>query len=310
MNDELNPRTKILIAVAAVAGVALLSWMIFAFFGQDDAVSARGFNVDDAGSSPVRSGRPRAEAASGLGPTAAAVPVKSAPAPNPAPANQGIQWVPIPGGTFTMGDAGNSSPRHRVRVGSFEMAKTLVTNWQYKKCVSAGACAAATSLGPDFDGDDHPVVGVDWDQATAFSKWAGGRLPTEAEWEYAARSGGKDQNYPWGNETATCALAVIRGCGGATAPVCSKPAGNTQQGLCDMAGNVLEWTRDSWHNSYAGAPSDGSAWEARPDRATRVMRGGAWRYGGPDTVRSSWRGDYMPGNRDVQAGFRSVRDRN
>ena len=148
----------------------------------------------------------------------------------------GIQWVRIPGGSFSMGSGnGDEGPVHSVTIKSFNMAKTLVTNKQYQACVQAGACTSPEDEGASFKGDDQPVVGVDWNQAKTFSEWVGGRLPTEAEWEYAARSAGKDWKYPWGDATATCETAVISGCtSNATAPVCSKPAGNTKQGLCDI----------------------------------------------------------------------------
>ena len=144
-------------------------------------------------------------------------------------------------------------PRHTVTVNSFEMAKTLVTVEQYKVCVDAKACTVP-SAGPDCNWGvpgrgKHPVNCVDWQQAQTFSAWEGGRLPTEAEWEYAARSGGRDQKYPWGDSPPTCEKAVFKGCGTGTAPVCSKPAGNTAQGLCDAAGNVWEWMEDRYHPS-------------------------------------------------------------
>ena len=146
-----------------------------------------------------------------------------------------------------------------MTVKSFQLAKTEVTNKQYKACVEAGACTPPSSY---EGGDDQPVVNVDWNQAKAFSEWVGGRLPSEAEWEYAARSGGKERKYPWGDEEPSCERAVMNqggnGCGrNATWPVCSKTAGNTSQGLCDMAGNVWEWTQDWYHDSsYAIANFD------------------------------------------------------
>jgi formylglycine-generating enzyme required for sulfatase activity len=132
---------------------------------------------------------------------------------------------------------------------------------------------------------------VDWDQAVDFCQWVGGRLPSEAEWEYAARSGGQDITYPWGNDSPTCSLANCHifyiGCEGSTASSCSRTAGNTTQGLCDMAGNVSEWVQDWFHYSYdcdanpaycpsgGRAPTDGSAWES-PIGTERAIRGGCW----------------------------------
>lgn len=228
-----------------------------------------------------------------------------------APILTGIQWVSIPGGTFTMrnGDTftlgddrtGETTSRREVIIKPFEMAKTVVTNKQYKACVAAGACTAAhvsdgtcevgsTGKGnlPDsFQNDDQPVVCVDWEQARRFSEWIGGRLPSEAEWEYAARSGGKDWKYPWRNEEWTCEFAVLddgegTGCGRhATWPVCSKTKGNTEQGLCDMAGNAMQWVQDWYHGSNKGAPTDGSAWESPPVNSSvglsRIVRGNSWR---------------------------------
>ena len=242
----------------------------------------------------------------------------------------GIQWVRIPGGTFSMGtdEWSYTKPVHSVTVKSFQMAKTLVTNKQYGACVSAGACTAAHvsdgtcwvydvsrwahggSLPSSFLGDDQPVVCVDWEQAKAFAAWAGGRLPSESEWEYAARSGGKDRKYPWGDEEATCETAVIsqggNGCGrSSTWPVCSKPKGNTEQGLCDMAGNAWEWVEDCYHGSYSGAPADGSAWES-PTGSYRVTRGGSWNYGA-SFARAAYRYFDVPARRFANFGLRVAR---
>ncbi len=210
-----------------------------------------------------------------------------------------VDWVRIPGGTFEMGSPAvtrtdprtgkiwrpvyteNERPVHAVTVKTFELARTPVTFKQYRACVKAGACAPSPCDDWRFLGDDQPVVCVDWYQAKAFSEWAGGRLPTEAEWEYAARGAGKVRDYPWGDEIATCAKAVMSdasgiACGrGSTWPVCSKPAGNTEQGLCDMSGLVWQWTQDWYHDTYEGAPTDGSAWET-PAGFKRVARGGSY----------------------------------
>ena len=224
----------------------------------------------------------------------------------------GIQWVRIPGGTFTMGSGnGDEGPAHSVTIKTFQMAKTLVTVAQYKACVDAGACTAPNSGGYCNWGvsgrDQHPINCVDWNQAQAFSSWAGGRLPSEAEWEYAAKSAGKERKYPWGDETATCQRAVISeggdGCGkDSTWPVCSKTAGNTEQGLCDMAGNVWEWVQDWYHGSYNGAPADGSAWES-PTGSYRVVRGGSWNSVA-GYARSAYRDNGDPGDRGHGLGFR------
>jgi len=241
----------------------------------------------------------------------------------------GIEWVRIPGGSFEMGsnDGGkDEKPVHTVRVGSFEMSKTEVTFGQYQACVDAGACSAphvsdgtcsvkkgkswyTGTLSEGFQGADQPVVCVDWEQARAFARWAGGRLPSEAEWEYAARSGGKSVKYPWGDQSASCSYAVMDdggdGCGrDRTWSVCSKRAGDTEQGLCDMAGNVWEWVEDVYHSSYSGAPADGSPWTS--GGSNRVYRGGSWGLTAW-YVRVAPRLRDGPGYRSCNIGFRLAR---
>ena len=222
---------------------------------------------------------------------------------------------------------GDEKPVHRVRVATFELARTEVTVAQYRACVRAGACSDHHLTGYEWPGqaftesaycnwgqpgrEDHPMNCVDWKQARAFARWAGGRLPSEAEWEYAARSGGRDITYPWGSGEATCERAVIdhggRGCGkDRTWPVCSKPAGRSAQGVCDLAGNVWEWTEDCWHGSYEGAPADGSAWTGCDPGAFRVFRGGSWSYSAWG-VRSAFRSGSPPADRCDYLGLRPAR---
>jgi iron(II)-dependent oxidoreductase len=197
----------------------------------------------------------------------------------------GLLWLAIPGGVFDMGSgASDEQPIHTVNVPSFELLKTEVTAAQYAACVSAGACSTpgtGSSCHWNQAGyENHPINCVQWQQAVDFCEWIGGRLPTEAEFEYAARSGGQAITYPWGDEEATCQYAVMSdggwGCGtGGGLPVCSKPDGNSDQGVCDLSGNVWEWIQDWYHQSYEGAPTDGSAW-VTPATSERSARGGAF----------------------------------
>ena len=205
-----------------------------------------------------------------------------------------VDWVSIPGGTFEMGSEDGDEdelPIHTVTVPSFEMWRTEVTVAQYAQCYCAGVCfepyvCVNSNLyhwgKPGYQ--DYPIGCINWENGTVFCEWAGGRLPSEAEWEYAARSGGQDISYPWGDEQPNCDYAVMpgelddSGCAeGSTWPVCSKPAGDTEHGLCDMAGNLGEYVEDRYHDSYHGAPSDGSAWGS-PDTYgyIAVTRGGAF----------------------------------
>ncbi len=220
-------------------------------------------------------------------------------------AGAGLQWIRIPGGTFEMGslEYPNTGPVRRVTIRAFEMAKTLVTNKQYEACVHAGYCTAADDCGASFRGEDQPVVCVDWNQARAFSRWVGGRLPSEAEWEYAARSAGRNERYPWGNQDAACGRAVFSGCGHhATMPVCSRPEGDTAQGLCDMAGDAAEWVEDSY-GPYDQAPCDGGAVEAG---LARVVRGGSWGIT-PGYMQTFARSGHDQAVRSRRVGFRPAR---
>ena len=230
-------------------------------------------------------------------------------------------WISISGGSFEMGseDGGaDETPVHTVTISDFEMMKTEVTLAQYADCVIAGDCTVPDSGNPiedvweDLSKGNYPINGVTWSEAVSFCEWIGGRLPSEAEWEFAARSGGQDNRYPWGDGDASCDNTVmiddanIEGCGTIFVfDVCSKTEGNTESGLCDMAGNVWEWVQDTYQMSYEDAPVDGSAWE-EDGTAERVMRGGSYRDDAASqrtTVRS-----YLFYNASFEnLGFRCVR---
>ena len=198
-------------------------------------------------------------------------------------------WWRFCGGTFDMGAADgepDEAPPHPVKVRAFSIQQTEVTVGLYDRCVAEGVCLDPEAL-PDAParcldrGPDHPRGCLDREMAETFCAWADARLPSEAEWEFAARSGGEPRRYPWGETDPSCALAVLGYADlpapcepdGGPALVCSRPDGVTDQGLCDMAGNIYEWVADAHHATYDGAPDDGFPW-FWPDTGFWVLRGG------------------------------------
>jgi len=211
-------------------------------------------------------------------------------------------WVPP--GTFPMGSPEGEADReaaegpvHDVTFArGFLIGKHEVTVAQYEACPGCSAPSVADWPGPglntvDNGRENHPQNGLQWQQAAYYCTWRGMRLPTEAEWEYAAK-GPAHRRYPWGDAPEpTCAndTAVFNeaggeagdGCGnGGTAPVGSRPAGASWSGALGVAGNLLEWVEDCWHASYAGAPADGSPWLTDCEgegNLSAVTRGGSFR---------------------------------
>jgi len=205
----------------------------------------------------------------------------------------------------------DESPYHQVTLSGYYMDKTEVTQAEYKKCVDAGECDTPSCDWDPTGTPNRPVVCVTWSQAGEYCVWAGKRLPTEAEWEKAAR-GTDGRKYPWGNETATCDYAVMYdgswGCGtGSTWDVCGKsPAGDSPYGLCDMAGNVYEWVSD-WYDSGYYTNSQASNPTGPVSGSYRVLRGGSFVDHDYYYLRASTRYDYSPSADYYYLGFRCVR---
>ena len=231
-----------------------------------------------------------------------------------------------PAGTFAMGSKaviGNAdeAPQHQVTLGGFHLDYDEVTVSQYKafyaqlspaqQCTGENSdvftCGQpATSPGCNWGtvgAESEPINCVDWYQASVYCAWVGGRLPTEAEWEYAARNGGKDQEYPWGNQAASCSLASMGKCGlTAPAAVCSK-SNPTAPGACDLAGNVAEWTAD-FYGAYT--PDNQTNPLGPKTGASRVIRGGSWLSTSAD-LRSASRSHMAAKLSDNGVGFRCAK---
>ncbi len=248
----------------------------------------------------------------------------------------GMTMVLVPAGNFTMGsNAGDllticnqfyndcsqnwftaEEPVHTVYLDAYWIDQTEVTNDMYAKCVQAGACQPpsdpSSSSRTSYYGDpqyvNYPVIYVNQNDALTYCAWTGRRLPTEAEWEKAAR-GENGYAYPWGNSVPTCSLANYLGnngtpCTGDTTAVGSYPAGTSHYGGLDMAGNVWEWTADWYDPAYYG--SSPSSNPAGPDAGqSHVLRGGSWLYDGYK-LRSANRGIGVSSLKSDNLGFRCV----
>ena len=231
-----------------------------------------------------------------------------------------IEMVEIPGGTFRMGDLSGEGgdyerPVHSVTIEPFRLGKYEVTFAQWESCVADGGCVGYTPDDYGWGGGrgNRPVIDVSWDDIQLFIDWlnarTGGnfRLPTEAEWEYAARAGSTTL-YSWGNSIGVN-RAHCDGCRSwdeyGPAPVGSFSA--NAWGIHDMHGNVWEWVQDCSNYSYVGAPTDGSAWTSG-DCSVRVRRGGSW-YAAPRYLRSANRSGYARSYRNFTYGFRLAQDK-
>ena len=329
------------------------------------SAASSGASAAGSGASAATAGTPASSAAGSADPAPSSSAAGSgSPAAGGARCPEGMLLVP--GGTFRMGSpAGDKDadaderPVREVTLRPYCAGRTEVTVSEYEKCVSEArggvTCSPASTtvvsfgLKPDDvlfwskfcnagrkDAGSHPINCVDWRQATTYCAWAGGRLPTEAEWEHAAR-GADGRKYPWGNEAPSAER--LNACGGecaanaaalgrgdkktmyagddgaeGTAPVGRYPAGASPFGLLDMAGNVWEWTADS-HAPYdptrvdnpvvqppaAGAPGAAPA-------VVRVVRGGHWLNAGDKSPRAANREARGAEKKLEDVGFRCAAD--
>ena len=229
--------------------------------------------------------------------------------------NGGVELVLIPAGRFRMGSSegegyGDERPAHGVDVRPFYLGRYPVTNEGYARFMEVNPDVEEPAFWSDrkFNQARQPVVGVSWDEARRFAEWAGGRLPSEAEWEYAARAGTTTE-YWWGDDIGS-SRANGAGTGSPWSGKQTSPVGSFEPnpfGLYDTAGNVWEWVEDLWHDGYRGAPGDGSAWEDGGPGGRRVVRGGSWNFE-PGFLRSADRSGLAPDFRNFALGFRLAQD--
>lgn len=229
----------------------------------------------------------------------------------------GMEMVYVAAGEFQMGAYEDNeyqysdNPKHTVTLDAFWIDKTEVTNAMYMQCVLQGPCLEPADFSsavhkeyyanPAYD--DYPVVFVDWDDARTYCRWAGRDLPTEAQWEKAAR-GPDGLIHPWGNNNPTASLANFGGYVGDTKMVGSYPDGASPYGAMDMAGNVAEWVAD-WYDTeyYRTGPVNNPPGPVSGDY--KVVRGGSWSYQSYG-IRTYFRMYNDPSDHIQDIGFRCV----
>lgn len=339
MEEPEKSKTGLIVGIAAAVVVAVAAGAFFALGGKKAApppavevaepeAVAEELAPEAEGAEPAVAEEAAEEAAAPpAGEQAPAVQPAAAPEVAAAPAarefsdklkdgSAGPMMVSIPAGSFEMGSPGSSRyaderPRHTVKSNAFAISKNEITFAEYEKFAQAAGRKIPDNL--YLEKETHPVFFVTWDDAFYYTKWLSEqtgkkyRLPSEAEWEYAAGAG-KTSPFWWGfNEEP--GRAHCFGCATGFDPRKPTKVGSfkpNQLGLYDTAGNVAEWVHDCWHENYAAAPSEAAAWEGG-DCAFRVARGGAF-SSPPQSIRHAKRDKYKSDSQYDHIGIRVVRE--
>jgi formylglycine-generating enzyme required for sulfatase activity len=243
-------------------------------------------------------------------PTATIVPTPVAGAIQVSP-KDGMEMVYVPAGDFSMGSLAGTSdeqPVHTITLDAYWIDKTEVTNVMYSQCVQSGPCLKPYNQSnthfnyyPDPQFANYPVLNLKWSSADKYCTWAGRRLPTEAEWEKAAR-GTDGRTYPWGNSDPNNSLLNFNNPVGDALRVGSYLHGASPYGALDMAGNLREWVAD-WYDALYYATSPQSNPTGPVSGQYKVLRGGSW-HSDLYNIRSADRQYSAPDIRDKTVGFR------
>jgi formylglycine-generating enzyme required for sulfatase activity len=221
-----------------------------------------------------------------------------------------LGWIEVPEGRFTL----YSRARGEIPINKFEIMRTEVTIDIYRRCQDDGWCNGGGRV--SSFGASHPMHNIDWFTSHELAQWLGARLPTDIEWEWAARGGNQSLTYAWGNDYPSCDLASYGRCETTrTNKVCAKTAGNSNLGVCDMSGNVGEWVQDEFGSiTPPNIMLDGRGWCTDlgcsvddNNNIYRVWRGGTWKN--PLSLMSlSWNtANSEPWNEFDMIGIRFVR---
>ncbi len=308
--------------IPAIVGVAILG--LFLIFGAVIFISTSTMFAEP---TPTEKPLP-SSTATRIPPTGTSAPTEAASTETPLPTEtpflteikdeRNVAMIYIPAGEFTMGsdttgDIG-SRPAHKLNVDAFYIDKYEVTNEMYDACVYAVECRKPRQQGSMTHNTyfsnqvfgNYPVIYIDWKMANAYCAWRGARLPTEAEWEKAARGSDDERVYPWGGGELDCSFANYHGCVGDTAPVDQYEKGKSVYGVYGMSGNVWEWT-STLFGLYPYDATDGR--EDQVKIGERIARGGGWNaFGGNGAnIRLDNRVKLDPGYTGPNVGLRCAR---